>query len=107
MVATAIKLNERIHDADTRPHRLNNKDADVAYRIMTTVPADEVAQPFAQLQDDPRVGDVARQGLELLRTLFGAAATPGTNLAVQALAGDVPETRIRALAPAFVAILNQ
>ncbi|MGW4728448.1 hypothetical protein ACWEQC_04570 [Streptomyces shenzhenensis] len=107
MVATAIKLNERIHDADTRPHRLNNKDADVAYRIMTTVPADEVAQPFAQLQDDPRVGDVARQGLELLRTLFGAAATPGSNLAVQALAGDVPETRIRALAPAFVAILNQ
>ncbi|WP_326771327.1 hypothetical protein [Streptomyces sp. NBC_01445] len=43
---------------------------------------------------------------ELLHALFGAAATPGTELAVAALAGDVPQSRIRALAPAYVASLN-
>ncbi|MEU9663468.1 hypothetical protein [Streptomyces chartreusis] len=106
LVAKAIKLDERIRDAEKRPDRLNDKDAGDVYRIMTTVPADEVARIFADLRDDPRVGETARQGLQLLRTLFGAAATPGTRLAVQALAGDVPADRIRVLAPAFVAALN-
>ncbi|WP_369243598.1 hypothetical protein [Streptomyces sp. R41] len=106
LVAKAIKLDERIRDAQKRPDRLNNEDAGDVYRIMTTVPADEVAQTFANLRNDPRVGDTARQGMQLLRTLFGAAATPGTNLAIQALAGDVPADRIRALAPAFVAALS-
>lgn len=106
LVAKAIKLDERIQDAKKRPDRLNNKDAGDVYRIMTTVPADGIARTFADLRADPRVGDTARRGLQLLRTLFGAAATPGTNLAVEALAGDVPAHRIRALAPAFVAALN-
>ncbi|MEU3664004.1 hypothetical protein AB0E77_30315 [Streptomyces sp. NPDC032940] len=105
LAAKAIKLDERIRNVDKRPDRLNNKDAGDVYRIMTTVPATEVAQTFAELRDDPRVGDTARQGLQLLRTLFGAAATPGTNLAIQALAGDVPADRVRVLAPVFVAAL--
>lgn len=106
LVAKAIKIDERIRDAQKRPDRLNNKDAGDVYRIMSTVPAGEVAQTFGSLRDDPRVGDTARQGLKLLRSLFGAAATPGTNLAIQALAGDVPADRIRALGPAFVAALH-
>ncbi|MGW8719208.1 hypothetical protein ACWGNR_07870 [Streptomyces althioticus] len=106
LVAKAIKLDERIRDFDRRPDRLNNKDAGDVYRIMTTVPAKVVAETFANLRDDPRVGDTTRRGLELLRTLFGAAATPGTNLAIQALAGDVPAERIRLLAPAFVSELR-
>ncbi|MFJ3826046.1 hypothetical protein [Streptomyces nodosus] len=107
LVAKAIKLDERIRDADKRPNRLSNKDAGDVYRIMTTVPAADVAAAFTTLRNDPRVGDIARQGFELLRTLFGGAATPGTDLAVQALAGDIPEARIRVLAPAFVASLNR
>ncbi|UDM05541.1 hypothetical protein [Streptomyces longhuiensis] len=106
LVAKSIKLDERIRDAAKRPDRLSNKDAGDVYRIMTTVPAPDVAQSFTILRNNPRVGDIALQGLELLRTLFGAAATPGTELAVAALAGDVPESRIRALAPAYVASLN-
>ncbi|MDU0299572.1 hypothetical protein [Streptomyces sp. PAL114] len=106
LVAKAIKIDERIKDAARRPDRLSNKDAGDVYRIMTTVPADDLAQRFAKLSTDLRVGDTARQGLKLLRTLFGAAATPGTNLAVQALAGDVPADRIRGLVPAFVDALN-
>lgn len=70
---------------------------------MATVPARQVAASFDTLCRDSRVGAVAAEGLHLLRQLFGAAATPGTELAVQALAGDIPEARIRALVPSFVA----
>ncbi|MGW6360929.1 hypothetical protein ACWFR5_38615 [Streptomyces sp. NPDC055092] len=106
LVAKSIKLDERIRDAAKRPDRLSNKDAGDVYRIMTTVPAPDVARAFTVLRNNPRVGDIALHGLQLLHALFGAAATPGTELAVQALAGDVPQSRIRALAPAYVASLS-
>ncbi|MGW2353647.1 hypothetical protein ACWCWB_33395, partial [Actinacidiphila glaucinigra] len=61
----------------------------------------DVATAFAALRDNPRVGDIATQGLEKLGEQFGGAATPGVNMAVRALSGDVPEQRIRTLAPAF------
>ncbi|MGW7674446.1 hypothetical protein ACWGJX_46625 [Streptomyces sp. NPDC054775] len=106
LVAKSIKLDERIRDADKKPTRLSNKDANDVYRIMTTIPAADVAATFATLRTNPRVGNTAQQGFELLRTLFGGATTRGTDLAVQALAGDIPESRIRALAPAYVARLT-
>ncbi|MET8275862.1 hypothetical protein [Streptomyces sp. NPDC005096] len=106
LVAKAYKLNERIIDAKNgKPHRLSAKDAGDVYRIMATVRASQVAASFDTLCRDSRVGAVATEGLHLLRQLFGAAATPGTELAVQALAGDIPEARIRALVPSFVSSL--
>jgi hypothetical protein len=39
---------------------------------------------------------------EYLRDLFGRPRGLGVDMAVRALAGDVPEVRVRALAPAFV-----
>ncbi|MEU7213930.1 hypothetical protein AB0B06_36765 [Streptomyces sp. NPDC044989] len=102
LVAKAIKLDERIRDAEKRPDRLSSKDAGDIYRIMMTVPANEVARAYATLRDNQRVGNTAQEGMELLRTLFGAASTPGTRLAVQALAGDVPVDRIRQLMPSYV-----
>ncbi|MDX3771556.1 MULTISPECIES: hypothetical protein [unclassified Streptomyces] len=106
LVAKAYKLNERIIDAKNgKPHRLSAKDAGDVYRIMATVRASQVAASFDTLCKDSRVGAVAAEGLHLLRQLFGAAATPGTELAVQALAGDIPEASIRALVPSFVSSL--
>lgn len=70
---------------------------------MVTFLPGPVAASFGTLCKDLRVGAVAADGLHLLRQLFGAAATPGTELAVQPLAGDIPEARIRALVPSFVA----
>ncbi|MFC9608014.1 hypothetical protein ACFTTN_31780 [Streptomyces niveus] len=106
LIAKAIKLDERIQKATTRPDRLRNKDAGDVYRIMTTVPIDEVRETFARLCAHPRVGDAAGHGLETLIKLFGGPSTTATNLAVQALAGDVPEARVRALAPAYVGALR-
>jgi hypothetical protein len=102
LVAKAFKIGDRLNQAETRPDRLTDKDAGDVLRIMMTTPARQVSVTFASLLNNPRVGDIATQGLDKLRDLFGAAATPGVEMAVSALRGDVPEERIRALAPAFI-----
>ncbi|MFJ1774997.1 hypothetical protein ACIOFQ_32930 [[Kitasatospora] papulosa] len=108
LVAKAYKLHERIIDAEKgKANRLSAKDAGDVYRIMATVPPRQVKDAFDTLCKDPRVGAVATEGLHLLRQLFGAAATPGTELAIQALAGDIPESRIRVLVPAFMSRLGE
>lgn len=70
-----------------------------------TVPAAEAAAAFRSLLADPRVGAVAAEGLGYLRELFGGASTPGTLMAVRALAADVPARRVRVVAPAYFAAL--
>ncbi|SDX29027.1 hypothetical protein SAMN05421504_102925 [Amycolatopsis xylanica] len=104
-VAKAHKLKDRFDDQATRPDRLSAKDAGDVYRLMAgTKPAD-VAANFGTLLADPRVGDVTATGLQYLRRQFGGTNTPGVRLAVEALAGTVPETRIRALVPAYIGVL--
>ena len=102
LVAKAFKINDRLQQADARPARLSDKDAGDVLRIMRAIPAAQVAASFESLRDNPRVGDVAREGLRLLEALFGAPATPGVDMAVLALRGDLPDTTIRALAPAYI-----
>ncbi|MFE6868525.1 hypothetical protein ACFVFS_18405 [Kitasatospora sp. NPDC057692] len=106
LVAKAFKIGDRLSQAESRPDRLTDKDAGDVLRIMMTAPARTVAAAFAALGEDERVGDTAVRGLQKLHELFGAAATPGVEMAVRALRGDVPEERIRALAPAFIARLR-
>ncbi|MFE2548568.1 hypothetical protein ACFXGI_08475 [Streptomyces sp. NPDC059355] len=101
LVAKAYKISDRLADSESKPHRLADKDAGDVLRIMMTTSAREVAASFAVLVEDSRVGEVAVQGLAKLRELFGAPATPGVQMAVNALRGDVPEERIRTVAPAF------
>ncbi|MFE9745678.1 hypothetical protein ACFYOT_12300 [Saccharothrix saharensis] len=108
LVAKAFKIRDRLSDAArNRPDRLVNKDASDVLRIMMSVRAKEVASSFAALIRDPRVGEVATEGLALLRALFGGADTPGVRMAVEALAGDLNAERIRALAPAYIRSLDE
>ncbi|MEU4762795.1 hypothetical protein AB0H12_06050 [Actinosynnema sp. NPDC023794] len=103
LVSKAFKAKDRLDDAArSRPGRLVNKDAADVLRIMMSVPPKVVAASFAAVIRDPRVGQVAIDGLELLRKQFGAAGTPGVLMAVEALAGDLEAERVRALAPAYV-----
>ncbi|MER6772645.1 hypothetical protein ACF1D2_18140 [Streptomyces bacillaris] len=106
LVAKAFKITDRLDDTDKRPDRLTDKDAGDVLRIMMTASPRRVAARFAELRKDARVGSTAAQGLEKLHALFGAAATPGVDMAVRALSGDVPEQRVRALAPAFISRLR-
>ncbi|MGW3303992.1 hypothetical protein [Streptomyces rubiginosohelvolus] len=105
LVAKAFKITDRISDADQRPGRLTDKDAGDVLRIMMTADVREVSRTFIELCENPRVGDVAREGLEKLHKLFGERATPGVDMAVQALQGSLEEERVRTLAPAFIARL--
>jgi hypothetical protein len=106
LVAKAFKIRDRLSDASKKPDRLSNKDAGDVLRIMMSVPSAQVAASFAALRQNDRVGQIATRGAELLYNLFGARATPGVEMAVEALRGDVEERRIRALAPAFTARLQ-
>ncbi|MET8845024.1 hypothetical protein ABZW67_33630 [Streptomyces rubiginosohelvolus] len=102
LVAKAFKITDRLSQAEKRPDRLTDKDAGDVVRIMMTASARQVSDTFAELCKDPRVGDVATDGLERLRRLFGGRATPGVDMAVKAHAGSLEEDRVRALAPAFI-----
>lgn len=106
LVAKAFKINDRLKQADARPARLTNKDAGDVLRIIRAIPVAQVAATFAGLREDPRVGEITREGLQLLQDIFGGPTTPGVNMAVQALSGDLPESTVRALAPAYVSRLT-
>uniref|UniRef100_UPI002F90C3B8 hypothetical protein n=1 Tax=Streptomyces sp. NBC_01553 TaxID=2975877 RepID=UPI002F90C3B8 len=106
LVAKAFKITDRLSQAEKRPDRLTDKDAGDVLRIMMTTRARQVSETFTALRNNPRVGNVAADGLEKLRQLFGGRGTPGVDMAVKALAGSLEEDRVRTLAPAFIARLT-
>ncbi|WP_344265887.1 hypothetical protein [Streptomyces sodiiphilus] len=105
-VAKAFKIRDRLTQGGDRD-RLTDKDAGDVLRLMTAVPVTEAVASFSELREEPDVGDIADEGAGLLGSLFGGRRTPGVDMAVRALAGDMPEQRVRALAPAYVAGLKQ
>jgi hypothetical protein len=105
LVAKAYKIHDRLRDAETRPHRLADKDAGDVVRLMMGTLVMDVATTLDVLKTNDRVDEVTSTGLVLLREQFGGADTAGVRMAVSALAGSVSEERIRALAPAFVSRL--
>lgn len=102
LVAKAFKINDRLAQATASPHRLVNKDAGDVIRLMMTTPPTVVGATLRELRADDRVGEVAVTGERLLRELFGGPRAAAVDMAVEALRGDVPEQRVRALAPAFL-----
>ncbi|WEH37285.1 hypothetical protein PZB75_30340 [Streptomyces sp. AM 4-1-1] len=107
LVAKAFKITDRLSQSEKRPDHLTDKDAGDVLRIMMTTRARQVSDLFSVLRNDPRVGDVATDGLEKLRQLFGGRGTPGVEMAVKALAGSLEEDRVRTLAPAFITRLPE
>jgi hypothetical protein len=106
LVAKAYKISDRLADEARRPDRLTDKDAGDVLRLFMGTPPREAATDAARLRSSERVGAIAEAGLSLLGDLFGRPGSRGVDMAVRALAADVPEARIRALAPAFVAALR-
>lgn len=80
-------------------------DAGDVLRLFMGTDLRYAAATAVRLRSSERVGTVASEGLALLSDLFGRSRARGVDMAVQALAGDVPEQRIRALAPAFTSAL--
>ncbi|GIG93311.1 hypothetical protein [Plantactinospora endophytica] len=106
-VAKAHKLHERLDDMRAgRTHRLKPKDASDVFRLMQAEPADRVGQRLREIASDEMAGESVRAGVQHLQTLFGRESSPGVNLAAQALAGAIPEQRVRTLSRAYMAALT-
>lgn len=103
LIAKAYKLGERFREADQR--RLVNKDAGDVLRLMLATDTGPVIERLVVLRGNPRTETTTGRGLEYLNQLFGGPRRPGVDMAVAALAPDIGDTQIRALAPAYVAAL--
>lgn len=101
LIAKAHKIHDRL-DQDTRPDRLNDKDASDVYRLFLTTPPELIAEVMPSLLDDQRVAGPAQRGIEMLREQFGARRAPGVEMAVRSLRVAVPEERIRAVCTGFI-----
>lgn len=103
LVAKAYKLHERV--AAGRAERIVDKDAGDVVRLMLGVDPTDTAARFDVLLADPRAGEVSANGLRLLRELFAGSRTPGTEMAVRALAGDRIASRVDPIASAYLEAL--
>lgn len=103
MIAKSYKIVQRA--GERNQHRLDNKDAGDVVRLMLAVDEDQAARRFDALLRDGRTEEVTSKGLEFLRSLFGGARTPGTEMAIEALAADPIRDQIRLIAPSYLRAL--
>ncbi|MEV4243506.1 hypothetical protein AB0J63_08870 [Streptosporangium canum] len=101
LVAKAFKIRDRINDSAAKPHRLADKDAGDVMRLMMAT-GGGLRPTFERLTHEGQIHDVMTEGCDLLWEQFGFPRAAGVQMAVNALAGDMDEGRIRLLAPAFV-----
>ncbi|MBB5625473.1 hypothetical protein [Sphaerisporangium krabiense] len=66
LVAKLHKIGERV----SAPHRLNDKDAHDAYRVLIHADTAELAAAFNALLREPISSEVTTEAIESLRTLF-------------------------------------
>lgn len=101
LIAKAYKLHERLEHG-ARPDRVHEKDAGDVLRLMQAADVDESAAVANRLIEDDTVGDICRDGVELLVALFRTRGSPGTRLALRHFRTAVPEARVIGVATAFV-----
>lgn len=100
LTAKAIKISERMEQADTKPDRLKEKDAFDAFRILQTVDTAELVQGFAKHQDDEHAAVVTAEAIEIYRAHASTADRRIAQLAASAAQGDP------SVAPAFAALVT-
>ncbi len=90
LVAKLHKLGER----QNSPRRLVDKDAHDLYRLLVSVPTDELARSLARLLDDDLSGPATSKALGYLTDLFAVGPdAPGSTMAGRAEEGiGNPET---------------
>ncbi|WP_405142136.1 hypothetical protein OG589_33385 [Sphaerisporangium sp. NBC_01403] len=100
LIAKAFKIRDRLRSGVKSPGRLTDKDAADVVRLMMA--ARNIRPVFDRLAMQSQIRNMVLEGCELLHDQFGSARGDGVQMAVRALTGDLPEERIRLLAPAFV-----
>ncbi|MEU4238654.1 hypothetical protein [Actinoplanes sp. NPDC026619] len=104
LIAKSHKIADRIADgARGRGHRIKPKDcADVIRLMRSPVTPAAVGARLGELAEHPACAANVPRGVSHLVAQFGRPTSVGVELAVQSLAGALPEDQIRALAPAYV-----
>ncbi len=82
LVAKLHKLAERSGEREAR--RLKDKDALDVLRLLRAIPLERLAQGLRELGDSTLAGDVTREAIEHLQSLFSATSSPGTVMVVRA-----------------------
>ena len=91
-VAKLHKLGERLE----QPNRLAAKDAGDVYRLFDLVDAEEMIALLRALLADDRSASATNTALGYARRLFATPASPGAQLAIQALRGVIAEDTVAA-----------
>lgn len=105
LVAKLHKLADRT--AERRGSRLEDKDALDVLRLLRAVPTKTLAVGLDRLRNDALCAEVTNEGIGHLRTLFGAVATRGTEMAVRATEGlEDPAIIARSCVALSVAVLR-
>lgn len=100
LTAKAIKINERLDQAATKPDRLKEKDALDAFRVLQTVDTAQLVQGFVKHQDEKHAAGVTAEAIAIYRAHASTADGRIAQLAAGAAQGD------RTVAPAFAALVT-
>lgn len=104
LIAKSRKIADRLDDgARGRTHRVKPKDcADVVRLMRAPATPAEVGARLAELAQESACAATVVSGVQHLTEQFGRPGSIGVSLAIEALAGALPEDQIRALAPAYI-----
>ena len=82
--ALLVAKSHKIWERTTNDDRVRDKDALDVYRLLQSIPTDELAGRLARLRDSPEAGEVTVAAIEHLRALFGTRSGAGIEIAVRA-----------------------
>lgn len=100
LTAKAIKINERLDQANTKPDRLKEKDALDAFRILQSVETDDLVTGIVRHHLDARAAAVTTEAIEVYRAEASTSDGRVSQLAAAAAQGDPT------VAPAFAALVS-
>lgn len=100
LTAKAIKISERLEQADTQPDRLKEKDALDAFRVLQAIDTSELVCGFALHNEDEYAAAVTAEAIEVYRT---HASTPQSRIALLATSAAQGDPTV---APAFAALVT-
>jgi hypothetical protein len=100
LTAKAIKISERLEQADAQPDRLKEKDALDAFRILQAIETPDLVRGFMTHREDEHAAAVTGEAIEVYRTHASTQQGRIVQLAVSAAQGDPT------VAPAFAALVT-
>ena len=100
MTAKAIKISERLEQADAQPDRLKEKDALDAFRILQAIDTPDLVAGIARHRQEEHAGAVTAEAMEVYRTHASTAQGRIAQLAASAAQSD------STVAPALAALVR-